>query len=234
MRKFVLAGLLFILSSAALSAADNRMCLREDAYLKAVGEGEQSDVFSCDVYFQDLPTGSELVQLGMDSLIIKGARKLSPSEIHAYRKLNAGNALVLVDLASILSANNTWCRRIDAPFYTVSGGVKGVPDDLLSGYYLFSASEVANLMLVGSYQLSDVFLIPADKLEDVIKTSKNTVFYSSQQGSVQHHAENFVAGMARGVFFTDASHADITQSKKMALLVQKKNSSIPDRYRCGK
>jgi hypothetical protein len=234
MQKFVLAGLLFVLSSGVLSADDNRLCLREDAYLRAVGEGEQSGVFSCDMYFQNLPTGSELVQLGMDSLNIKGARKLSPSEIHAYRKLNAGGSLVLVDIASILSTNNIWCRRMEAPFYTLPGGIKGVPSDLLSGYYLFSAREVANLMLVGSYQLRDVFLVPFDELEDLIKTSKNTIFYSSQQVSVQHHATSFVAGMARGVFFTDASHADITQSKEMALLVQKKNSSIPDRYRCGK
>jgi hypothetical protein len=234
MQKFVLAGLLFVLSSGVLSADDNRLCLREDAYLKAVGEGEQSGVFSCDMFFQDLPASSELIQLGMTSLNIKGARKLSPSEIHAYRKLNAGGSLVLVDIASILSTNNTWCRRMEAPFYTLPGGIKGVPSDLLSGYYLFSAREVANLMLVGSYQLRDVFLVPFDELEDLIKTSKNTIFYSSQQASVQHHAENFVAGMARGVFFTDASHEDIAQSKKTALLVQKKNTSIPDRYRCGK
>lgn len=234
MRKFVLVGLFFILSSGVLYADDNRMCLREDAYLKAVGEGEQTDVFSCDMFFQDLPANSELIQLGMTSLNIKGARKLSLSEIHAYRKLNAGSSLVLVDIASILSTNNTWCRRIDAPFYTLQGGIKGVPSDLLSGYYLFSAREVANLMLVGSYQLRDVFLVPIDELEDLIKTSKNTIFYSSQQASIQHHAENFVASMARSVFFTNASHADIAQSKKTALLVQKKNASIPDRYRCGK
>ena len=234
MRKFVLAGLLFILSSEVLSADENRLCLREDTYLKAVGEDGQSGVFSCDIYFQDIPTNAELIQLGMDTLEIKGARKLSPAEIHVYRTLKADKSLVLVDIASVLSANNTWCRRIDAPFYTVSGGVKGVPDDLLSGYYLFSGSEVANLLLSNRYQSKDILSVPVDKLDGVIKTSKNVIFYSSQKNfNIQYYAEKFIGGMSRGVFFTAADGLEIERLKKSALLVQKKYSSIPDRYRCG-
>jgi hypothetical protein len=235
MFNYLRSVLFLMLYSNLLWAANNQLCLREDAYLKEGGKPNAGITrLSCNTFYQDIVSvNSELVQLGMDSLTITGATKLGKEDFFSYRKLKPKTHFVIVDFSSVYSEDNAWCSRVEGPLSTLMGGLKGIPSELLQGHYVLSSQETAYLLLEGGYELLDLDKLDLKQGSTSLKKSKNVVVYSSGSKNIRQLAKNNKILMSQGIFFTDARYVEIDETRKNLLLIKSKRSSIPKRYKCN-